>query len=459
MNIYIRIEVLRREFEGRLWLAMVAAERGHRVLLGKLRTRDFVGSGPDLYAPGIFHDKSLTPRPSRYAFQQGLTKRGFVLTSQDEEHGLTLEDMTGFLSERFSRDSLQNAKASFAWGPQEVEELTSLFPDQASKLYETGSPRVDLWRADMDSFHDRAAIDAEGVEGNFVLIVSSFSPFSINPIWLQIDDARGTYIHGLNDESEFDAYRRRGQVHFFFADFLRAIRLAAARFPDLTFVVRPHPFEDPRAWSSAIGPVPNVVISATGSISPWIAHASAIVHHGSTTALEATIRGVPVIAFDPPSANSEPSFVHRFGQRATSPEQLVELLLSQESQQGVMGVREVDRVTVCRRVAALEGYFAAERIVDVWESFDDGTLSERRRASRKTHRGLRHTVSHWARRPKKSDRTNTDAPKMDSDHKFPDLSEQSVRSTAKRLAKASGRCADVEVRLVSNRVIEVLPRA
>jgi hypothetical protein len=340
-----------------------------------------------------------------------------------------------------------------------VEELTSLFPKQVGRLYETGSPRVDLWRSELQSFYDRVAIDEEGVEGDFVLIVSSISPFSVNPIWLEIGDARGTYFHGLDDDLEFDFYRERGCAHLFFADFLRAIRLAADRFPDRTFVVRPHPFEDPRAWPSAIGPVPNVVISATGSISPWIAHASAIVHHGSTTALEAAIRGVPVIAFDPPSAASEPSFVHRFGQRATSPEQLVELLLSQESQKGVMGVREVDRVTVRRRVAALEGDFAAERIVDVWESFDDGTLSERRRPSRKAHRGLRHTVSQWARRPKKSDQANTDVPKMDSDHKFPDLSEQSVLSTAERLAKASGRFADVEVRLVSDRVIEVSPRA
>ena len=34
MNIYIKIEVKRRELESRLLLAMAAAERGHQVLLG-----------------------------------------------------------------------------------------------------------------------------------------------------------------------------------------------------------------------------------------------------------------------------------------------------------------------------------------------------------------------------------------------------------------------------------------
>ena len=34
MNIYIKIEVKNREFEGRLLLALAAAERGHTVILG-----------------------------------------------------------------------------------------------------------------------------------------------------------------------------------------------------------------------------------------------------------------------------------------------------------------------------------------------------------------------------------------------------------------------------------------
>lgn len=456
MNIYIRIEVFRREFEGRLWLAMVAAERGHRVLLGKLRHRDFVGSAPDLFPPGVFHDKSLTPRPSRFAFQTGLAERGFVLTSQDEEHGLTLEDMVRFLSRRFSAESLQNARASFAWGPQEVRELKSLFPLQADQVIETGSPRVDLWRPDLAYRGSAGALAAEGIEAGFVLIASSLSPFGVNPTWMAVGDARGAYFNGLEDAREFEIYRRRGQAYFFIADFIHAIRSAALALPHMTFVIRPHPFEDVRAWPVAIGPVPNVRVVASGSISPWIQHAKALVHNGSTTAIEAAVRGVPVIAFDPPSAGSEQSFVNHLGARAASASELRDLLSETD---WVSRQADESSVILRRRIGALEGDFAADRIVSEWETLDDGTLSQDWRLPISGQKSLRSRLAAVVQRASSPaagrDQDLAAAPRMDSDHKFLPLDARLVAETARHLAEATGRFSDVRVAVIGERLIEV----
>ena len=60
MNIYIKIEVKRRELESRLLLAMAAAERGHQVLLGASNlTLDLVKQRK--LKPGIIFEKSIVP--------------------------------------------------------------------------------------------------------------------------------------------------------------------------------------------------------------------------------------------------------------------------------------------------------------------------------------------------------------------------------------------------------------
>ena len=60
MNIYIPVEIKVREFEGRLLLALAAAERGHEVLLGQKQDVELLLQ-QDLVKPGILHHKSILP--------------------------------------------------------------------------------------------------------------------------------------------------------------------------------------------------------------------------------------------------------------------------------------------------------------------------------------------------------------------------------------------------------------
>ena len=60
MNIYVPVEVKVRDLEGRILLALAAAERGHTVVVGgKEDTLGLAQRG--MLKPGIVHDKSLTP--------------------------------------------------------------------------------------------------------------------------------------------------------------------------------------------------------------------------------------------------------------------------------------------------------------------------------------------------------------------------------------------------------------
>ena len=84
MNIYIPIEVKVRELEGRTLLALAAAERGHRVLIGSKKDT-LIPAVQGKLPSGVIHMKSLTPSEQMLDQLQHLKKNGFVVTSQDEE--------------------------------------------------------------------------------------------------------------------------------------------------------------------------------------------------------------------------------------------------------------------------------------------------------------------------------------------------------------------------------------
>ena len=84
MNIYILLEIQKRELYSKILLSLEAAEKGNTVYLGKLTP--FLKK--DLFKPGIVHFKSITPGIDRVSEMKYLKKKNFLLTSLDEEHGI-----------------------------------------------------------------------------------------------------------------------------------------------------------------------------------------------------------------------------------------------------------------------------------------------------------------------------------------------------------------------------------
>ena len=60
MNIYIHLENVIRELDGKLLLGVLAASRGHEVIISDLEAID-KGIKRGFLVPGVFHTKSLTP--------------------------------------------------------------------------------------------------------------------------------------------------------------------------------------------------------------------------------------------------------------------------------------------------------------------------------------------------------------------------------------------------------------
>lgn len=381
MNIYIQLEIKARELEGRSLLALAAAERGHHVLLGDVE--DLLDVGGRAFPPGVFHDKSLTPTTNKRRLLGHISGHGHAVTSQDEEHFLALPSFDVPAVTRFSDDLLALTARSFAWGPHERDALHAHYPAHAARIVATGSPRVDLWRSDLSAFHGRHDLPSSADGRPVILFSSNFSAvLDVNPFWVRIRDKRDRF-DGPEDDFEFDRYDFAADKLRVLAAFVRAVRRTAAAHPGALVVVRPHPIEARGAWTDLVGDLPGVLVTRSGTLTAWVQRAAVVVQNGCTSGYEARIGGTPVIAFHPHGIFADHP-VNDLARRATEQTELAALITD-----ALHGAADTQRATdrddasaggawstsegalvLARRLTALDGRLAADRIVDEWEQPD-----------------------------------------------------------------------------------------
>ena len=71
MNIYINVEISSRELDSKLLLAVIAASRGHQVLISDMSGIDR-GIRNKFFKPGIFHTKCISPYKEKIDFHDSL---------------------------------------------------------------------------------------------------------------------------------------------------------------------------------------------------------------------------------------------------------------------------------------------------------------------------------------------------------------------------------------------------
>ena len=76
MNIYLHVEVALRELDSKLLLGVIAASRGHQVLISDISEIER-GLRRGILNPGIFHTKSITPSEHKINFHKRFYKGSY----------------------------------------------------------------------------------------------------------------------------------------------------------------------------------------------------------------------------------------------------------------------------------------------------------------------------------------------------------------------------------------------
>lgn len=278
-----------REFDAKLLLGCIAVEAGFRVIVG---SRHDIHNWINHLPRSIYLSKDI--RASTEPIAKVLRYLGHIFVAWDEE-ALVYHSRDQYLSARVSPRLLSEARLLFAWGRDNAEMWRSHPDYDGTPILEVGNARLDLLRQDFRPFFRHSVERLRKNHGRYVLINSNFG--SVNHILPNAVDMSLERIRS-NAAREFQRdilqYRTR-----LFSHFIEAVAPISHALPEVPFVIRPHPSEDPRPWLDAARGLPNVRVCRDGNVIPWIMGSAALMHNGCTTALEARLLGQRVICYRP----------------------------------------------------------------------------------------------------------------------------------------------------------------
>lgn len=206
--------------------------------------------------------------------------------------------------------SLPFMQKVFFWGNRQ-RSVFSDFTDQNGKFEVVGAPRLDLCRPEYSWIDDKAVEGLNEKYGNYVLICSRFAAMNTvkedpGPLSKRAYEIRKEGGDRRNKDAivkfMFEAW---GKSAYEYSHFLPLIAYLAIDFPDINFVIRPHPAENETFYKESLSHFDNVFVEKGGDVRPVIRAAKAVIHSECTTGIEAEISGVPSINFRPSMGMAE----------------------------------------------------------------------------------------------------------------------------------------------------------
>jgi surface carbohydrate biosynthesis protein len=228
-------------------------------------------------------------RPTNLELVRAYAAQGIAVFVLDNEGGIMSEQGANSPNElaRYIRESgyAEVLAGYFFWGSRPFDAALANNAMPGERLHLTGCPRYDLaserWSA-LLSYPRR----------DYILINTNFP--LLNPLFsLSRAKERQTAINvGWSDKYVDDvATDTRGILD----GLLKLIPELARSNPDRTFLVRPHPFENPELYTSRFHGIGNVIIDGRGSVLNAARNAACVLHVNCGSSVEAAmLRRVPI---------------------------------------------------------------------------------------------------------------------------------------------------------------------
>ena len=286
-GLFLPVEVLKREYVGKLCLAVEMAARGMPVFFGhKRRVIDLALQARE---PGLLFYKDAG---QDFDFGEKLKERGFGLIAQDEEAGIIFGDYAEFYKTRSSLNNIPNLDRFLCWGQDDYEFLKKQFDrDMSCRIVNTGSVRTVVWGDYGRRYFAEEIERIRSKYGRFVIFVTNFktaNSFLPKEQFLEMR-ARGRII-----VSSYEAALERDKRLMELV--IRAAKRIVAE-SDLNVVVRPHPEEAPDTWRKQFANYRKVGVEPDGDLIPWALASECVLQNSCTSGIQAVASGIPMYAF------------------------------------------------------------------------------------------------------------------------------------------------------------------
>lgn len=448
----VPVESQVRELDAKLLLAAMAAERGFSVIIG---SRAYVHFAAGSLPRGIYVAKSM--RAMSASMFQILADLGHTIVAWEEE-ALVHPPAEIFYPLRMSPETVSRISHLFCWG-EEYRNLVAEYPPLTKKtrLHVTGNPRGDMLRPELRSYFDPEVSELRGRYGDFLLINTNFT--DVNPFipsiglfqsgrpsgplgqagkGMSLDFARGLYDHKASIMQSFEAL----------------VPHLARAFPGMQLVIRPHPSEDHAPYLRLAADFGNVHVCNSGNVVPWLLACRALIHNGCTTAVEASVLGVPALAYLPVKNTlydyDFQGLPNRLSAECGSPEELVERLHLVLGDRHCRALDAKQAQLLRHHLCATEGRLACDRILDVLQQTDGSPCP------RPTTRLLAKSQSHIKAVATRAYMHRPGRNRQDyHDHRFPPIAVNQVRRRIRNLGLTLSRFDNVRVSVHSHHLFHV----
>ena len=230
-------------------------------------------------------------RKSDEAFIKQLIVRKIPFGFLDTEGGI-LENIEDYSHSLIVDQKMRDMSiCSMLWGSRVTEYVIekNIFPREAVGC--AGSPRFDFYHKPWNRLLEQEPLNKDKYLGR-ILVNGSFPLF--NPAYQTGSQEKEQFLDFFDYDPEMVERRSKLQQEAL-EGLTKIANELAETFENLEIVYRPHPFENIETYQTKLIQKENLVLTKDGSADGWIKSSMAVIHIGSTTAVEAAVSGIPVI--------------------------------------------------------------------------------------------------------------------------------------------------------------------
>jgi surface carbohydrate biosynthesis protein len=357
------IETKVRELDGKILLAAMAAKRGWGVLLGYKNS--ILEDSKDV--DGIVLEKdgaAANKRIGRFVYS------GRQLCIMDEE-GLVYQNSQDYYRRKLDAENYMKADLVFLWGSVQHKDVSNHLQIAEGKLIETGNPRFDLLRPEFRQYYAHESDLLKAKYGRFILINTNFgeSNHFMGTEWLLDKHRRNGFISSPQDEAKELAYiEYQARISRSFCGMIPKI---IERFPHHKVIVRPHPSENHRTWTSWARGIKNISVVHEGDVNAWMLAADLSIHNSCMTGVQAFLLERPVITYMPVESEQFDFYLpNALSIKTASPGEVISAMEKILFDQDFPGYadRQKKMLITEQYISAIDESFASERILDALEN-------------------------------------------------------------------------------------------
>lgn len=231
-------------------------------------------------------------RPNNEDLARQLMDAGIVVGVHDTEGGVVPD--VDLYSKIMSRDADVRQRVSFVcvWGPKVAEVARSVGTYCDEQLVVTGTARYDFYQPPWRKAALENSPYANGFPLPLVLINGTFP--LCNPGFQTPEEEVRMLVEKFSFDPKLTAEWQRA-AHRAMCGLAELTNNLARRFPHVSFIYRPHPFERVATYETLLEKLPNLHLLKVGSVDGWMLRASAVIQRSCSTVVDAGMIGIPAL--------------------------------------------------------------------------------------------------------------------------------------------------------------------